>query len=162
MKIYLSILLISLHASAAETNVTVEIARLNARLDQLSAEVAALKSDLSNRAPANLIEGASPKPFALDISMIKVEGAATKVIEANDYSWRYAYNLRLKNSSPAPLKIHLEVQFYDAQSFTVEEKTEYGLVFAPNETRIISGLATIVTPAASTVKGVRGRIEYVR
>lgn len=146
-------------AASASTNIPlVEIIELRQRVLRLEQDVATLQMQLSNRAPANVVEGSEPR--IMDVSMIKIESAAAKVMEANDVYWNYAYNLRLKNTSTAPLKIILDVQFYDAQGFTVKEKAEYNLVFAPNETRMISGIDLVGTPAAATVKGVRGRIEY--
>lgn len=111
-----------------------------------------------------LVAQAFGQPIDAPESPVDVLDAQLRTTEKNDFWWREAWRVGLRNNTPAPVSVDLTVQFQDADGFVVDDDTEYGLVLSAGETRTFAGFDLLTVPWVEAVAQLRAAVtvdDYV-
>ncbi len=87
-------------------------------------------------------------------SQFEVADISTRITEKNDTWWRFAWQMKIRNTGSRSLSLDATIEFQDKDGFVVDQDDQYNLFVAAGEEKTFTGFQLIRMPGAADVEKV--------
>ncbi len=95
-------------------------------------------------------------PSGPDLQVVDVD---TRVTEKNNFWWRYAWQLTVKNNGGQATTFTAQIKWVDAAGLVIETSSEHDLTISAGQEKTFSGNDLISMPGATSVSGVEAEVS---